>query len=83
MAVGENSNPGALPVRVCCGPRCGAEPGHRAIYRAVERAAGCPVEPTLCRAFCGGGVTLVLPNGEKRKARSAQDATKSLIYHED
>ena len=77
---GENRN---KPLRICCGPRCGAEPGHRAIYRAIEKAAHCLVEPTLCRALCGAGVTVVLPSGEKRKARSVQEAATSIIYQED
>ena len=64
-------------VKVCCGPRCGAEPGHRAIYDAAEAgAAGAGVDtlPTLCRGLCTGGVTLVLPGGEKLKARTPGEA---------
>ena len=64
-------------IKVCCGPRCGAEPGHRAIYDAAEAGAsdgGTAVLPTLCRGLCTGGVTLVRPDGEKCKARSADEA---------
>ncbi|GEM_PF-5656280 len=63
-------------IKVCCGPRCGAEPGHRAIYDAVETGAGgeLPVLPTLCRGYCTGGVTVVRPDGEKLKARDAREA---------
>ena len=64
-------------VKVCCGPRCGAEPGHRAIYDAAEAGAadaGADVLPTLCRGLCRGGVTLVRPDGEKLKARTPGEA---------
>lgn len=59
MAFGE-----AGPVlRVCCGPRCGAWPRHRAIYASIERvASNMTVEPVGCRGECGLGVTVVLPN---------------------
>ena len=65
-------------IKVCCGPRCGAEPGHRAIYDAVEAGAAeggtAAVLPTLCRGLCTGGVTVVRSDGEKCKARSADEA---------
>ena len=55
--------PGESVVKVCCGPRCGAEPGHRAIYAAVEAAAqGESVRPAMCQGWCGLGVTVVLPD---------------------
>jgi len=70
---------GRPAVRVCCGPRCGAEPGHRAVYRAVEAAVvPCPVLPTLCQVLCGYGVTVVLPCGDKRKVRDAREARDIL-----
>ena len=68
-------------VRVCCGPRCGSEPAHRAVYGAAESAAGSrdiPVLPTMCRGWCGMGVTLVLPTGETIKARDADEARAKL-----
>ena len=66
-------------VKVCCGPRCGVEPNHRTIYAAVEKtAAATLVVPTLCRGWCGLGVTLVLPNGDKIKARDADEARAKL-----
>jgi hypothetical protein len=39
-------------VQVCCGPRCGVCPEHRAVYDAAV-AARPPegVAPTLCRTF--------------------------------
>jgi hypothetical protein len=76
MAFGDELGPA---IRVCCGPRCGQEPGHRAIYSAVESAAGCTaVRPTMCRGLCGAGVTIVLPTGEEHKARTPQEA-KALL----
>lgn len=76
MAFGDDLGPA---IRVCCGPRCGQEPGHRVIYSAVERAAGSvAVRPTMCRGLCGGGVTIVLSTGEEHKARTPQEA-KALL----
>lgn len=72
MTPPENGN-AQTPLRICCGPRCGAEAEHRAVYRAIEKAADArniPVEPTLCRALCGAGVTVVAPDGEKHKLRA-------------
>jgi hypothetical protein len=69
---------GRRTVKVCCGPRCGAEPGHRAVYRAVEAAVADPVVPTLCQGLCGYGVTVVLPDGDKRKIRDAREARDIL-----
>ena len=64
-------------VKICCGPRCGVEPNHRAIYEAVETTATL-VAPTMCRGWCGMGVTLVLPGGDKIKARDAAEARAKL-----
>jgi hypothetical protein len=75
MAFGDGGVPS---VKVCCGPRCGAEPGHRAVYRAVEANAACPVLPTLCQGLCGCGITVVLPDGDKRKIRDAREARDIL-----
>ncbi|MBC8142356.1 MAG: (2Fe-2S) ferredoxin domain-containing protein [Armatimonadetes bacterium] len=69
------------PVRVCCGARCGAEPNHKAIYAAIETAAnraGFDVVPTMCRALCTGGVTVILPNGVARKVSDTQTANSVL-----
>jgi hypothetical protein len=68
-------------VKVCCGPRCGAEPGHRVLYAAVEAAApdGILVRPTMCQGLCGLGVTIVLPDGEKRKIREAGEAAALFV----
>ncbi len=66
-------------VKVCCGPRCGTVPEHRAIYDAVEAACpGVTVVPTMCRGLCGDGVTLVREDGEKIKARDADEARAKL-----
>jgi len=65
------------PTRVCCGPRCGAEPGHRLIFAAVEREAtrrGIAVVPTLCRGACGRGVTVIAPDGGARKVSDVREA---------
>ncbi len=81
---GEEANQPTL--RVCCGPRCGAEVGHRAIYAAVETAAGTisvAVHPTMCQGFCGLGVTLGLPNGEKIKLRDVPEARAQVENWED
>ena len=68
-------------VKICCGPRCGVEPDHRAICDAAETAApdACPVVPTMCRGLCGGGVTLVLPDGTPIKARDPQEARAAVL----
>jgi len=77
MAFGDTDAP---TVRVCCGPRCGVWPRHRAIYDAAERAAASggaddlAVAPTMCQGRCGDGVTVVLPSGDKEKARDADEA---------
>ena len=70
-------------VKVCCGPRCGSEPAHRAVYQAVESAAvaesqDTSVLPTMCRGWCGMGVTLVLPSGDTIKARDPDEARTKL-----
>ena len=67
-------------VKVCCGPRCGVLPEHRAVYAAVEAACGgdVPVLPTLCRGLCGDGVTLVRADGAKVKAHDAAEARSVL-----
>ena len=66
-------------VKVCCGPRCGTLPEHRAVYDAVEasRPEG-SVVPTMCRGLCGNGVTLVREDGQKIKARDAAEAQAKL-----
>jgi hypothetical protein len=68
-------------VKVCCGPRCGVLPEHRAVYAAVEmaaRGADQRVVPTLCRGLCGDGVTVVRANGDTAKARDPAEA-RALI----
>ena len=65
-------------VKVCCGPRCGVLPEHRAVYAAVESAAGVPVIPTLCRGVCGDGVTVVGADGATAKARGPAEARALL-----
>lgn len=68
-------------LKVCCGPRCGAWPGHRAVYAAVEAASALSVRPTLCQGRCGGGVTVVLPRGsapDHVKIADAADARGAL-----
>jgi len=70
---------GTKAVKVCCGPRCGSHPGHRAIYDALERAVqetdpDLPVAPTMCRSHCGDGVTVVAPGGALHKARDPEEA---------
>ena len=73
---------GSPCVKICCGPRCGVEPNHRAICDATESAsaeAACPVVPTMCRGLCGGGVTLVLPDGSQTKARDPQEARAAVV----
>ncbi|MBC7807709.1 MAG: hypothetical protein H7145_16370 [Akkermansiaceae bacterium] len=68
-------------VKICCGPRCGAEPGHRLIYTAVEQAAsavGLFVVPTMCRSACSGGVTVILPNGTVKKVSDTSAANTVL-----
>ena len=69
---------------ICCGPRCGAEPGHRALYDALEKRVNvlypdAAVRPTLCQGLCGGGVTVMLREGAnkptvKQKIRDAGEA---------
>jgi hypothetical protein len=71
---------GGPAIRVCCGPRCGVEPCHRAVFDAAERLAppGVIVAPTLCRGLCGGGVTLVREDGRTAKAADARDVEPIL-----
>jgi hypothetical protein len=70
---------GTPTVKICCGPRCGTEPNHRAICDATENgASACPVVPTMCRGVCGGGVTLVLPDGTTTKARDPEEARAAV-----
>ena len=72
---------GAPCIKVCCGPRCGSEPVHRAVYQAAEVTAdpqNISVLPTMCRGWCGMGVTLVLPSGDTIKARDADEARAKL-----
>lgn len=74
MAFGDTGEP---ELRVCCGPRCGAEPGHRLIYGTVEATArrhGLAVRPVMCQGYCHGGVTVLLPDGEARKVRDTAEA---------
>ena len=63
-------------IKICCGPRCGAESGQRAIYAALEASVpdGLIIRPVMCQGECGLGVTLVLPDGEKHKIRDAREA---------
>jgi hypothetical protein len=65
-------------VKVCCGPRCGVLPEHRAVYAAIENAARVSVAPTLCRKLCGHGVTVVRANGTVAKVRDPVEA-RALI----
>jgi NADH:ubiquinone oxidoreductase subunit E len=75
-------------IRICCGPRCGAESDHRRIYAAVEQAAkdersfesaaSLSVRPVMCQGFCGMGVTLVLPDGSKTKIRAPITAREMI-----
>lgn len=68
-------------LKICCGPRCGAEPGHRLIYAAVEQVAtdaGLVAVPTMCRSACSGGVTVILPNGTVKKV-SDVSAAKTVL----
>jgi len=79
-------DPGQVTLHVCCGPRCGAEVGHRGIYAAVESAIDADtmvVRPTMCQGFCGLGVTLGLPNGEKLKLRDAREARARIEEWKD
>jgi hypothetical protein len=63
-------------IKVCCGPRCGVDPHHRAIFEAIERAAQpIPVLPTMCQGLCHGGVTVVWPGRVKTKICDAQEAS--------
>ena len=73
MAFGDSLMSGPC-VKVCCGPRCGAEPGHRLIYSAVESASTLPVRPMLCQGLCGQGVTVALPDGTREKVRDTAEA---------
>lgn len=70
-------------VKVCCGPRCGVDPAHRAVYEAVEAALPPEVSvvPTMCRGLCGAGVTVVRENGDKIKVRSTDEARRQLSAH--
>ncbi|MES2464345.1 MAG: hypothetical protein V4671_27610 [Armatimonadota bacterium] len=62
-------------IKVCCGPRCGVDPGHRVIFEAIETAAlPQAVLPTMCQGLCHGGVTVVWPGGAKTKIRDVQEA---------
>ena len=63
-------------VKVCCGPRCGAHPGHRSLYKTVESHSTLPVVPILCQGLCGEGVTVVSANGDKHKIRDVAEARK-------
>jgi len=72
---------GLPTVKICCGPRCGAEPGHRAIYAAVEKAAqteNITAVPTMCRGECGSGVSVVLPEGQITKIQDV--ATAKVLF---
>ncbi len=65
-------------VKVCCGPRCGVLPEHRAVYAAIENTARVAVAPTLCRKLCGHGVTVVREDGIAAKVRDPDEA-RALI----
>ncbi len=81
---------GGPVLSICCGPRCGAEPGQRATYDALEKrvAALYPdvsVRPTLCQGLCGGGVTVMLRERAnqpiiKQKIRDAGEA-RAFTYN--
>lgn len=75
MAFGDNGKP---CVKVCCGPRCGQETGHRALYTTAEAVCCLPVRPSGCLGHCRGGVTVALPNGQVCKLQAASDAAKFL-----
>ena len=86
MAFGDGlfGSPSGPLVKICCGPRCGAEPGHRLLYDAVEKRiletiADAAVRPVLCQGLCGGGVTVsvrISPDAPvvKQKIRDLSDA---------
>lgn len=77
-------------VKICCGPRCGAERGHRLLYdaiekRALETFADAAVLPTMCQGLCGGGVTVVVRTHSdapvvKQKIRDLVHA-RNFMYH--
>jgi len=73
-----------LVIRICCGPRCGAEPGHKAIYASIENTASADFDlrPVMCQGLCGSGVTVVLPDRNKIKIRDAEEARTSFKGHE-
>jgi len=80
MAFGEPVNSASF-VRICCGARCGQEPGHRALYQAGEQEAkhcGLEVRPAGCQAMCGLGVTVILPDGERYKAQETQEVRHQI-----
>lgn len=67
-------------VKICCGPRCGMDPQHRAIYQAVEQEhADAMVVPTMCRGLCGAGVTVVREDGVPVKVRNAAEAQDRFV----
>ena len=75
---------------ICCGPRCAAETGHRAVYAAVEKQvalalADAVVRPTLCQGLCGGGITVAfVPEANtpavKQKIRDVGEA-RALVFN--
>lgn len=70
---------GSIPipcVKVCCGPRCGAHPGHHAIYKTMEKQSALPVVPILCQGRCGDGVTVIAANGDPHKIRDTAEARR-------
>lgn len=72
-------------IRICCGPRCGAEPAHRAIYRSVETTAAAAefdLRPVMCQGLCGSGVTIILPDRHTIKIRDAEEARYPFKGHE-
>jgi NADH:ubiquinone oxidoreductase subunit E len=81
MAFGDTIQGTGPTVKICCGPRCGAEPGHRLIYAAVESVVTVTVRPMLCQGLCGQGVTVTLPNGTSRKIRDTAEARALKIEH--
>ena len=76
---------GAPTLRVCCGPRCGAEANHREVYAVVETTVADRgrVQPAMCQGMCGLGVTLVLPGGAKVKLRDVDDARDQIAIWEE
>ena len=85
-AFGNGFAPGPV-LSICCGPRCGAEPGHRAVYDAIEKRVNVTypdvsVRPTLCQGLCGGGVTVMLraEPGAPTVKQKIQDVGEARVF---